>query len=61
MGHTVNVHKLHYRAASGYIERMNIGKLMLMQDFNVASRFKGKRLEDIQVEGILNFGVFTLA
>ncbi|VDI57024.1 Hypothetical predicted protein [Mytilus galloprovincialis] len=53
MGHSFNVHMQHYRGASGYIERFNIGKLMLMQDFNVVSKFKGKRIEDINIEDIM--------
>ncbi|XP_033729959.1 uncharacterized protein LOC117319235 [Pecten maximus] len=49
LGHTANIHKLHYRATSGFIKRVNIGKLMLLQDLNVAGQFAGKRLQDIDI------------
>ncbi|XP_069114279.1 uncharacterized protein [Argopecten irradians] len=29
-GHTASIHKLHYRSTSGFIERVDIGKLMLL-------------------------------
>ena len=51
MGHTVSIHKLHYKAMSGYIERINIGKLMMMQDLNVAGTFVGRDLNEVNVEG----------
>jgi len=51
LGHTADVHKLHYRATSGFIERINIAKLSLLQDFNVVGKFAGKKLQDLSVEG----------
>ena len=51
MGHTFNVHKQHYRNTSGFIERVNIGKLMVLQDLNLVRTFKGKPLDDIQFKG----------
>ncbi|XP_033737472.1 titin homolog [Pecten maximus] len=53
LGHTANIHKLHYRATSGFIERVNIGKLMLLQDLNVAGQFAGKRLQDIDIVDVV--------
>lgn len=36
---------------SGYIERVNLGKLMLIQDNNIAAQFKGKDLTEVNVAG----------
>lgn len=55
LGHTVDIHKSHYRATSGFIERVNIGKLMLLQDLNMAGKFSGQRLQDIDMAGMLLF------
>lgn len=51
MGHTVDIHKNHYRNTSGFVERVNIGKLMLLQDFNAIGSFAGRELKDVTVEG----------
>uniref|UniRef100_A0A8W8MSU3 Uncharacterized protein n=1 Tax=Magallana gigas TaxID=29159 RepID=A0A8W8MSU3_MAGGI len=53
LGHTQKVHAIHYRATSGMIERIEISKLMLMQETNSVSKFAGKNLRDIQFEDIL--------
>ncbi|XP_033759137.1 glutamic acid-rich protein-like [Pecten maximus] len=51
LDHTAQIHKLHYRSTSGFIERVNIGKLMLLQDVNLAGKYAGKRLKDINLAG----------
>jgi len=51
LGHTASIHKIHYRATSGFVERVNIGKLMLLQDHNVAAKYAGQRLQDIDMSG----------
>lgn len=51
MGHTMEVHELHYRSTSGLIERLEIAKLMIMQECNVVGKFHGKSLKDITFEG----------
>ncbi len=53
MGHTKEVHLEHYRSMSGFIERMQIGKMLLMQDLNVQSQFVGKKLEEIDFPEII--------
>ena len=53
MGHTMDVHKLHYRARSDVLERIEIAKILLIQDLGVVDKYIGKKLEDIQFEGIL--------
>jgi len=51
LGHSLDVHKIHYRQTSGIIERVDIAKLMLMQEFNVAGKYAGKKLENIDLTG----------
>lgn len=51
LGHTVQVHEMHYRSTSGLIERLEIAKLMLMQENNMVGKFQGKTLKDITFEG----------
>ncbi|XP_065940226.1 uncharacterized protein [Magallana gigas] len=55
LGHTQKVHAIHYRATSGMIERIEISKLMLMQETSSVSKFAGKNLRDIQFEGRAEF------
>ena len=55
LGHTFDVHRMHYRQTSDLIERVQISKLLLIQDFGMVNKFVGKKLDDIQLEGnILN-------
>ena len=51
LGHTAITHGIHYKSMSGYIERVNLGKLMLIQDANCSAQFKGKDLADVDVKG----------
>ncbi|XP_063403047.1 centromere protein F-like [Mytilus trossulus] len=53
LGHTVQVHEMHYRSTSGLIERLEIAKLMLMQENNMVGKFQGKTLKDITFEEIM--------
>lgn len=48
MGHTTRVHLEHYRTMSPYIERVTLGKILLMQDLNIQSKFVGKKLTDVE-------------
>ena len=54
LGHTAKVHLTHYRTMSPYIERVKLGKILLMQDLNIQSRFVGKKPEDIDFYDIIN-------
>ena len=45
------MHEEHYKSTSGLIERLDIAKMMLMQEGNLQGKFKGKSLEDISFEG----------
>lgn len=53
LGHTEKVHLKDYRATSGLIERLDISKLMLLQEKNAHGRFANKNLSDIQFEGTI--------
>lgn len=52
MGHTLDVHNIHYKSTLDVIERVDISKLLLMMDLGQIGRFKGKRLDEIQFEGM---------
>ena len=51
LGHTLDVHRAHYRARSDILERIEISKILLMQDMAQTKKFVGRRLEEIQFEG----------
>ena len=51
----MDVHLQHYRATSQMIEKVEIAKLLLIQDKNLVSRFADKSLGEIQLEGKYNF------
>lgn len=58
LGHTQKIHDQYYRQTSGLIERIDIAKLMLIQDHNLVSRYANKKLEEIQFEGSKDMSVF---
>ena len=60
LGHTRKVHEQHYRATSGLIERLDIAKLMLLQEGNMQGKFQGKSLKDINFEGKSVFHIIWL-
>ncbi|ESO94384.1 hypothetical protein LOTGIDRAFT_175460 [Lottia gigantea] len=53
LGHTKRVHKDHYQQMSGFIERVKISKLLLVQDLNLTSKLAGKKLDDISLEDLI--------
>ncbi|XP_052085092.1 uncharacterized protein LOC127722235 [Mytilus californianus] len=54
LGHTKKVHLEHYRQMSGFIERVEISKILLIQDMNLTEKFKGKTLKDVSMKDIIN-------
>lgn len=54
LGHSLNVHKIHYRSTSDVIERLNISKILLCQDNKLLSNFQGKSLKDIPIECLVS-------
>ncbi|XP_070183875.1 uncharacterized protein [Littorina saxatilis] len=53
LGHTEAVHNSYYQQMSGLVEKVHLTKLLLIQDSNLTSKFKGKNLEEIPMEDII--------
>ena len=53
LGHTSDIHKGFYRNMLGFVERVHISKLFLMQDMNMTDRYKGKSLEEIDITSMV--------
>lgn len=51
LGHTLDIHKIHYRQTTGIIERVDISKLMLLTEYGLTGKYAGKTLTDITLEG----------
>lgn len=51
LGHTGKVHEQYYRQTSGIIERIEIAKLMLMQEHNLVGKFRNKDLSEVDFVG----------
>ncbi|XP_071810895.1 uncharacterized protein [Apostichopus japonicus] len=54
MGHTLDVHHIHYRSTLDVIERIDITKILLMMDCGQIGRFKGKKIEEIKLEDLID-------
>lgn len=59
LGHTLDVHRMHYRMTSDIIERVHVAKLLLMQDTGTVGKFANRALDEIQMEGTERYYVFT--
>lgn len=57
MGHSLDVHKIHYRATSDIIERTKVAKILLLQDEGRLEEFCNKSLDDIQLSGTHFFNI----
>jgi hypothetical protein len=53
LGHTLDVHREHYRSRSDILERIEVAKILLIQDRGLTHSYVGKSLRDIQIPGIL--------
>ncbi|ESO84729.1 hypothetical protein LOTGIDRAFT_168393 [Lottia gigantea] len=53
LGHTQRVHENHYRQTLGLVERIDIAKLMIMQEHNLIATYANKKLSEIQFDEIL--------
>ncbi|KAJ8048409.1 hypothetical protein HOLleu_00714 [Holothuria leucospilota] len=51
LGHSVKVHKEHYRLPSSVLEKAKIAKLLMAIDAGMASNFAGKSLDEITFDG----------
>lgn len=47
----MDVHMTHYRQTSDILERVDVAKMLLIQDTNQVGKFVGKQIEDISLEG----------
>lgn len=54
MGHTRKVHLENYRLSAPSVERLELGKILLMQDRNVQNMFLGRELSEVTFEEILS-------
>ena len=53
LGHNLEVHDKQYRLPSSLIEKAKIAKLLIAIDCGKASSFKGKTLDEIDIDGEL--------
>ena len=53
LGHTKQVHLENYWQMSPFLERVQVGKLLLMQDLNVHGNYVGKQLKDVDFTEII--------
>ena len=51
LGHAMKVHVIHYRQTMADIERSQVAKLLLIQDYGIAGQFCNKSLSEIKFEG----------
>lgn len=51
MGHTLDIHNIHYSCTSDIIERSDVAKLLMLMDRKQMGYFKNKKLEEISLEG----------
>jgi len=51
LGHTQGVHKTAYQQMSDVIEKVYISKLMLIQDLNLTTKYRGQSLENVDIRG----------
>ena len=49
LGHSLKVHQQYYKQLSGYIERVKVAKLLLIEDLGLT--VTGKELDDSAVDG----------
>ena len=50
-GHTLDVHKVHYRQTSTTIERTQVAKILLMLQNNCVNKFSGASLKEVDLSG----------
>ena len=55
LGHDIAVHRDYYRLHEHTIELSKVSRLLLAVDEGNAAKWAGKKLDDIALEGMLNF------
>lgn len=58
LGHTMGVHKSHYRLQEPVTEMAQLSKLLIAIEDGKASQFVGRKLSDITLSGNLHFLLF---
>lgn len=51
LGHDIKTHKTYYRQQEAVIETAKITRLLMAADSGQLHRYKGKKLDDIQLQG----------
>nr|XP_034316418.1 uncharacterized protein LOC117685927 isoform X13 [Crassostrea gigas] len=59
LGHNMDVHLHHYRQTSDVLERTEVAKILLIQDFGIVPHYVGRKLSDIQLDDIISTGEST--
>jgi hypothetical protein len=52
LAHSSQVHKIHYQTTSDVVERTKIGLLLMLKDAGKLESFKGRKIAEIELEGI---------
>ena len=61
MGHDVSIHMDVYKLQCSLIEKAKVARILIANENGLINKFKGKKLEDINIDGktyILVFGEF---
>ena len=53
LGHNVDIHQEYYRLHDNAIELSKVSRLLLAVDSGKGETFKGKRLDEIQIDGMI--------
>ncbi|XP_014669800.1 PREDICTED: uncharacterized protein LOC106810847 [Priapulus caudatus] len=53
LGHSMDVHRAHYRATSDIIERVHVAKILVIQDMGLVGKYHGRALRDIPLEELV--------
>ena len=61
LGHSVDIHQEYYRLHDNAIELSKVSRLLLAVDSGKGEAFKGKRLGEIQIDGIFFYCINSLS
>ena len=61
LGHSMDVHHTHYRCMQSVIERAKVAKLLILCDNGKMSNYAGKKLDEINMDGVLYIAHNNLA
>lgn len=51
LGHTVAIHESYYQKLDQTIEKVKVARLLGAMDDGTIEKYKGKKIEDIEIEG----------